>query len=377
VVTRFQVLLKRTAMSVAATGVVVGAACIVTWKSYLGFDVSSAFENNVNSLAPDMPIQLPASRSTPTTPVSLNLPEFERDLVNPSCVLHALILNGLDSRISIAGRRAPVLALAILTDANLGAEVLGSPAVVRTRWGARFTIDSTPEAQRANESHRDQALALLAVAGAPLSLRLDGVGGSATLRDILLDSLANFELDQHELEWTTIAYALYLTPRSAWSNRFGATHRLDDLVVKLMQKARGSGSCAGTHKLQTLATVLSAHDASGVLSPQTAAVLTNYIESLVESIEATQEIGGAWPQAWCNEISSTPLLPATPNLGLIITGHLLEGLEALPASYRVSERTMLRAADYLQAILERMSDEEIIRNFCPFTHAIKAVAASR
>ena len=115
-----------------------------------------------------------------------------------------------------------------------------------------------------------------------------------TVRDLLNDSIANFDLDQPEIEWTAVAYASYLAPVTrVWRNRFGAEFSFDDLTASLMHRDLSKRSCAGLHIFNSMAVISQVNDAYGVLSPYIRDQLSRRLTLLVEGASQTQLSEGA------------------------------------------------------------------------------------
>jgi hypothetical protein len=126
----------------------------------------------------------------------------------------------------------------LLTNSNAEATIHRPAAFLQTRWGIRAKIGRDT---LYGEQHVDQCLSTFAELGVTLdeSVSIDSL--HHTVRDLLNDSIANFDLDQPEIEWTAVAYASYLAPVTrVWRNRFGAEFSFDDLTASLMHRTVGT-----------------------------------------------------------------------------------------------------------------------------------------
>jgi hypothetical protein len=99
------------------------------------------------------------------------------------------------------------------------------------RFGVAVKLSRTT-GQVDGDPHRDKILSVLALLGIPASTRIEIDGVDYHIRDLLTASIADFSFE-HELPWTAIAYALYLTPLQSWKNRFGTLHTFDELADSL------------------------------------------------------------------------------------------------------------------------------------------------
>lgn len=188
------------------------------------------------------------------------------------------------------------------------------------------------------------------------------------------DTLANFDRNERELEWTVVALALYLPPRREWTDKYGKRHTLDEVAEELLSRPLSNKvSCAGTHQLQALVVLFRADQLEPVLSPDTRNKVQAYLKKMVNQMKANQSSDGAWDQDWyISEKASTPsaksISPAA-DPGVLVTGHSLEWLMQLPKDLLPPDDCFLRAVRYLHVHLLSDSDEIIRKGYCPYSHA--------
>src|SRR6185437_11410072 len=158
------------------------------------------------------------------------------------------------------------------------------PFAIPVRTGVRFpTVPADHRlATAGDESHRDQGLACLAQLGLPLSHPLQVDGLPYALKDVLQDSLANFDMHQKELEWTGMAYALYLPPLRQWRNRFGQSFSFDDLTEELLGRSLLHSPCGGSHRLILLTTLHRLDKQHPILSAKVRIELDQFLKKAVE-----------------------------------------------------------------------------------------------
>jgi len=291
--------------------------------------------------------------------------------------LHVLRVHGLGGRFSQEQFPTSRALLTVLTDESVGDSVFGFPAIVRTRYGVRFPtlVSYSSGRTKSLETHRDQCLAAMGELGIPLSRVLSVSGEERPLRDVLRDSVANFHLSQHELEWTALAYALYLPPVRQWVNRFGEDTSFDDLVDELLERPLYRSSCAGTHRLYTL-TILARIDReeAPVLSQRCRDRLTRQLRRYVEIALAAQESDGSWDLAWhpdfANATAPGEWTPSsdTEMMRVLATGHIAEWMLYLPEDLQVSDEVLRRAGRWACEQLQSATAERIEQQFCPYSH---------
>jgi hypothetical protein len=178
---------------------------------------------------------------------------LDRPENNVSIMLHFLRAHGIDVALATAkGKSSKVIDL--LTRESLGTKYFGDAPFVRTRDGIRFVMKPGSN-MRWNEAHRDHALGCFAELGVGLDFPVVFDNATGSIREVLADSIANFCLQQQELAWTAVAYALYLPPSRSWSNRFGETTSFDDLTNALLDFPMVDASCAGTHLAYALSVI--------------------------------------------------------------------------------------------------------------------------
>jgi hypothetical protein len=155
----------------------------------------------------------------------------------------------------------------ILTHQAHAEKFFGESLLFQTRNGVRYRLPSSGSpANEEGESHRDLFLATFAELGLPLSTPLNIATGSFTLRDLLRDSVANFDLQQQEIVWTAVAYCLYLPPQNRWQNRDEMWFTFDDLANELLHRPLREGTCGGAHLLFAM-TFLARVDSSRLAYP--------------------------------------------------------------------------------------------------------------
>ena len=265
--------------------------------------------------------------------------------------------------------------VSVLTNQTRSKEYFGEPIFFRTRSGIRYQ-DAVIRRGPTGENHRDICLATFAELGLPLSTPMTTEDASFSLADLLRDSVDNFDIQQKELPWTAVAYAIYLHQRE-WSNRYGESFTLDDVADTLMSTPFEDVSCAGTHLLYAMTVLLRAR-AKGLSEP-VRYELSQYLRRQADAAIRSQADDGSWDLNWHTspEDESPDALRSASTVQsdiLLVTGHLLEWLELLPEEMQPPPEVYLKAARRLCKSLASTSDISL-SNFCPVVHAQLAVQA--
>lgn len=184
-----------------------------------------------------------------------------------------------------------------LTDQQLSASFFGEPIFFQTRSGIRYR-DPTIQNIANGENHRDFCLTTLAELGLPLSTPMTTVDGWFTLRDLLRDSVENFDIKQRELAWTAIAYALYLPPQRGWTNRYKESFTFDDVANALIQTPLHKVSCGGAHLLDAMTILLRANATIACLSEPVREALRRHLQQWTALVVRSQTKEGYWTLDW-------------------------------------------------------------------------------
>ena len=308
--------------------------------------------------------------------VSRVLQDPRPEPLNVSSCCHLLRLYGLGAfrHPRFASGREVV---AVLTDHGLSKPLFGEPIFFKTRSGIRYR-DLGIQKVYTGENHRDFCLATFADLGLPLTTPMTAVDGSYSLRDLLRDAVENFNIKQDELAWTAIAYALYLTPQRAWTNRYGESFTFDDVANALMRAPLHKASCGGAHLLYAMTVLWRADLSSACLSESVREALAQHLQQQMTLAVSVQAREGYWSLDWhatATEASKARRIRPPDNLSarLLATGHLLEWLELLPVEFQPAPDVYRRAARWLCAALGEKFPLTKPADFCPCVHAVCAV----
>ncbi len=242
-------------------------------------------------------------------------------------------------------------------------------------------------ADNASASHVDHTLATLAEIGLPLSTPVRTVLRETTAREILERSLRDFSLNQTEVEWSALAYALFLPPVSRWVTSEGQEMSFDRLADRLMRERLPDGVCSANHRLYGLATFLRVDDqmtAAGeapILEDASRRRIVEFLGQATDAFVRHQHTGGFWNFDWPSATPAT--LEPTEREGdrlsdrIIVTGHALEWWALAPEEVQPPRPVVVAAARWLIDTIDRLEPAQIQSYNSFLSHAGRALALWR
>jgi len=254
----------------------------------------------------------------------------------------------------------------------------GEASLINTRTGVRCLVSErgADKGQKERQAHEDQLLAILAELGIPLSYPIRTPDGERAVRHLLEDALANFDLNQTEIEWSAQAFALYLPPRTSWADKFGAHRTFDDLVGELMRRPFDADgrACAGTHLFYSLVLIARVDEQVPVLTGPARQRLRSFLGSNARLAVRSQSAEGWWGPRWYEGPVGSPEEAGAGDAGKVLaTGHLVECLMMMPAGDVPPRDCFLRAIRWLQGRLLACGTDDLGPYYCPYSHAGRVV----
>jgi hypothetical protein len=283
--------------------------------------------------------------------------------------LHILLLYGFGET-GMNSPRTGAEALEFLTNEQAGMSVFGTSPLVETRHGIRFKLSESAADNRSKvgEAHRDQCLGVFASLKLPLTTPVRTSKRDYTFQDMLNESIANFTYHQSELPWTMQAYVHYVSPAKQWTNRFGVTTTFSDLTNEILDRGLAGQSCAGTHVLDAVASVVAADDHSPILDRATRARARSFLVDTMEHIRASQQDDGSWTHLLSTSASTEN--ESDISRKLLATGHMAEFLQ----HHATSDTELIdNANEWLRLFLSSDYSDTSQFSVCPLTHALRAV----
>ena len=310
------------------------------------------------------------------------LPRFSRRKLRPNYVEHALRIWGSEIEFDDPDLISGPQMVDYLLDSAAYVDSWGkdsSPileptdAGVHIRWGKDGSASV----------HHDHLLASLAEAGVSLDRPVFTAARRTTLQQVFSEALRDFRLDERETEWSVMAFSLYLSPQqtSAWHNSQGRHITFDMLAERLMRQCRNQGVCLGTHRVYSLMALLRLNDEFGghLVSDNTTADVTAFLEYTRDLIIASQDKDGSWPPNWYDGIHAADRLDPNEKLyrRVIATGHQLEWLAIAPQELHPPHDQIVAAARWVVQNTLTTTQDVIDANFTYYSHVANALALWR
>jgi hypothetical protein len=270
-----------------------------------------------------------------------------------------------------------IRALEVVVDAEKSRDFFQSePSLFETKTGVRCRVLERGQAlwkQHERQAHTDQLLAVFAELRIPLSHPIRTVSGKRTVRELLVDALANFALDQKEIEWSALAFILYLPPQRSWADKFGRSCDFDALAEELLSCGMEGRSCGGSHILFALTAMLQIDRRTSILTDKSQKRIRDHLRQMVGYAVRNQSSAGFWRSDWHRSEKNLDLengrRGAIGPSEVLITGHQLEWMMFLPPELSPPRDCFLRGANWLQSQLLTATPSTIKDNYCPYSHA--------
>ena len=298
------------------------------------------------------------------------LPRFSRDHLRPNLVEHALRTWGSEIEFTnpdiISGPQMKVF----LTDMAKFVDSWGknaNPLMIANEDGihVRFAED------RSGSVHHDHTLAALTEAGLSLDDTVFTTAREMHVRNIVIEALRDFRLDERETEWSVMSFALWMANQktATWHNGQGRQITFDMLAERLMRNHKRDGVCLGTHRVYSLMLLVRLDDQNDgkLITRETREQIMVYLASVRDLIAASQREDGSWGSNWTD--GAEALAKADPaeliSKRVIATGHHLEWLSIAPIELHPPKDQIRKAADWLITNVEANCRQHILQqNAC-------------
>ena len=229
---------------------------------------------------------------------------------------------------------------------------------------------------RSGSTHPDMYLQVMGECGMPLATTVVPESGrTATLRDVLDDSLLRFSMGQ-ELEFTATAYAHYLPPRSTWRNRFGQPCSLAAIADALIERPFGRGACDGMHVPFGLVNLQRADEVEPFLTPRVREAISGRLKEYSRQLVRSQTPEGAWNRDWSGQPTEQEIR-WLPHVDVVAgTGHHLEWMALAKPEDRPPDAVVIKAIHFLRRHVPSLRGRYSIgfHGQFPMTHAARAMA---
>ncbi len=251
----------------------------------------------------------------------------------------------------------------------------GSPLLQSRDHGIAIRTGSDPS----ESVHHDHWLASLTEAGVRLDEPVFAPGRrNATIEDVLQEALRDFRLDEREVEWSVMAFGLWISPERSWKTTDGREVSFDLLARRLIRGDRKWGVCSGTHRVYSLAVLMRLDDEFHILSADVRKDVEGHLRLIRDLITASQLEDGHWPTNWMDGKGALEKPADDPNYRKVIaTGHHLEWLAIVPEEFHVPREQIRRAARWIIDDTVEKSGEEILERYTFYSHVANALSLWR
>ncbi|MDB4743610.1 hypothetical protein OAF98_03920 [Planctomicrobium sp.] len=302
-------------------------------------------------------------------------PRFSPREMKPNHIEHALRTWGVTATFQNPNAVSGQGMLEFLTDHGAYIESWGKevrpileekPTGIRIRWGA----------ETGASYHHDHWLACVTEAGASLNTPVYGPSRrDDTLYDVVQESLRDFRLDEREVEWTAMAFGLWIAPTREWVGSGGREYSFDLIAERLLRGHKNLGVCSGTHRVYSLMLLLRLDEEFDVLTDAMHAKVYAHMENVRDLIIASQFPDGSWPGNWPDGKDAVDN-PIEEELykKIISTGHQLEWLSIAPPALQPPEEQVRKAVDWIVEVTKSQTRAEIKQRFTFFSHVGVALA---
>ena len=310
------------------------------------------------------------------------LPRFSRDHLRPNLVEHALRTWGSEIEFTNPDIISGPQMKEFLTDMAKFVDSWGknaNPLMIANEDGihVRFAED------RSGSVHHDHTLAALTEAGLSLDDTVFTTAREMHVRNIIIEALRDFRLDERETEWSVMSFALWMAEQktATWHNGQGRQITFDMLAERLMRNHKRDGVCLGTHRVYSLMLLvrLNEQNESKLITAETQSQIMTYLALVRDMITAAQREDGSWGSNWTDGAEALAKAdPAEPiSKRVIATGHHLEWLSIAPIELHPPKEQIVKAADWLVANVEATPQDEIDVSYTFYSHVGKALAMWR
>ncbi len=226
--------------------------------------------------------------------------------------------------------------------------------------------------------HHDHWLACLTEAGVNLHEPVFTPNRRREIADVLQEALRDLRLDEAEIEWSALAFGLWIAPQKTWTTRSGRELSFDLMAERLMRGQKRFGVCSGTHRVYSLMVLVRLDDDHDILSDAMREQVMEHLRSVRDLIMVSQFPDGHWPSNW-SEGADALTKPVNDELfkQVIATGHHLEWLAIAPQELHPPREQILKAADWVIKTTTEQSDSDILQRYTFFSHVGNALALWR
>ncbi len=305
-------------------------------------------------------------------------PRFSKTETKPNFVEHALRTWSLKAEFQEKGFMSGIAMRDVLVDHGEYLKSWGEtsqPLLVNESNGVSIRWESRPDAS----VHHDHWLASLTEAGVSLEERVFLPGRpNADINDVLQQSLKDFNLDEREVEWSAMAFGLWLPPVKSWTTSDGRQLSFDSIANRLIRGHQRFGVCSGTHRVYSLMLLLRIDEEYSILSDSVRKNIYGHLENVRDLMIKTQYEDGHWPSNWSYGYAPEENPKEDEDYKKVIaTGHHLEWLAIAPKELHPPHEQILKASRWLIKNCEEKDMDYIQSKYTFYSHVGNALALWR
>jgi hypothetical protein len=305
-------------------------------------------------------------------------PRFSPKNLRPNYVEHALRIWGEDARFSDPEVLSGIQLRDLLIDhgrylASWGDRI--KPLLVESREGVEVRWGREEGAS----VHHDHWLACLTEAGVALDEPIYTPSQHVrTINDAVQQALRDFQIDGREVEWSAMAFGLWLPPTRSWQTTDGRTVSFDMLARRLMRGDKRLGVCSGTHRVYSIVLLMRLDGLYSILSGDVREEMLAHMRSVRQSLIESQFADGHWPSNWEKgaEAVKKPI-DDTLQKKVIATGHHLEWLALAPEELHPPRDQIRKAARWAIDTTVSRTPAQILEHFTFYSHVGGALSLWR
>ena len=224
--------------------------------------------------------------------------------------------------------------------------------------------------ENAFEGHKNQSLAVLAMADVPLEHKFQTPDGPITVADIVRNAQKETQ-ENEEVTWSLWALVHYLGPDATWLDKKGEEWRMEDLVYMQNQTLTNDSACGGTHALFALAYARNTYKNSGQRLRGYWLEADQKIQRYIEEARAMQNFDGSFSYDYFFGKSASENFQER----LETTGHTLEFLMMALPDDRLNEEWVRKAISLMANDIINNRDEPV--DYSALYHAIDGLVIYR
>jgi len=305
-------------------------------------------------------------------------PRFSPKNLRPNYVEHALRIWGEDARFS----DPEVLSGAQLRDLlidhgrylaswgeNIKPLLVESREGVEVRWGR----------EEGASVHHDHWLACLTEAGVSLHEPIYVPSQHVrTINDAVQQALRDFKIDEREVEWSAMAFGLWLPPTRSWQTADGRSVSFDMLAQRLMRGDKRLGVCSGTHRVYSIVLLLRLDSLYSILSGEVRDQMLAHMQGVRQLLIESQFEDGHWPSNWEKGADAVHKpIDDTLQKKVIATGHHLEWLALAPEELHPPREQIRKAARWAIDTTVSRTPAQILEHYTFYSHVGGALSLWR